>query len=398
MSESQLTAVKCAPASTSSTCEICFEEVKDCAEVPCGHKFCNGCMDCYISEVIQSDIGASREAICCPGVNCKILLEDEFVLKVLTDQQMKEKYYRIITCNFVMNNALIKYCPREKCSNAIKIPEGELSEMFSVCCSCCYWFCFQCQTDAHEPLSCEQAEFWRSLSVADTLSRDWIKNFTKKCPNCMANIEKNGGCMHMTCRHCKHEFCWICLAKWGNHRNCDANQATNAANGPTKFSRRFEHFNGHYQHMREALKKDEKLEAKLAFESEIEFKDRYLKTNFVRHGRETLHLCRLTLMYSYAFEYKWTSFDNRIFIFEQNLTSLENCTQKLYDILNSLSMENILEKQTEVFDGTEVCNKCRQLIINHIREGEAKGWWIEFPIPADYYQGDVEGLLQFDDA
>ena len=31
----------------------------------------------------------------------------------------------------------------------------------------------------------------------------------KKCPSCLRDIEKNGGCMHMTCPYGTH-WCWIC--------------------------------------------------------------------------------------------------------------------------------------------------------------------------------------------
>eukprot|EP01113_Clastostelium_recurvatum_P006888 TRINITY_DN1315_c1_g1_i3.p1 TRINITY_DN1315_c1_g1~~TRINITY_DN1315_c1_g1_i3.p1 ORF type:complete len:226 (+),score=51.79 TRINITY_DN1315_c1_g1_i3:83-760(+) len=44
---------------------------------------------------------------------------------------------------------------------------------------------------------------------------------TKRCPECKSPIEKNGGCMHMTCRPaaggCGHEFCWLCRIPWRDH-------------------------------------------------------------------------------------------------------------------------------------------------------------------------------------
>ena len=42
-------------------------------------------------------------------------------------------------------------------------------------------------------------------------SEKWIKEHTKKCPNCGIVIEKNKGCNHMTCYKCGYEFCWYCL-------------------------------------------------------------------------------------------------------------------------------------------------------------------------------------------
>jgi len=34
----------------------------------------------------------------------------------------------------------------------------------------------------------------------------WVELNTKACPKCSFPIEKNGGCIHMTCK-CGHEFC-----------------------------------------------------------------------------------------------------------------------------------------------------------------------------------------------
>ena len=42
-------------------------------------------------------------------------------------------------------------------------------------------------------------------------SKQFIAKTTKPCPKCNSSIERDGGCRHITCFICKHEFFWCCL-------------------------------------------------------------------------------------------------------------------------------------------------------------------------------------------
>ena len=42
---------------------------------------------------------------------------------------------------------------------------------------------------------------------------------TEPCPKCGAYIHKTGGCSHMKCYKCQHEFCWICNGNHYRHRH-----------------------------------------------------------------------------------------------------------------------------------------------------------------------------------
>jgi hypothetical protein len=57
----------------------------------------------------------------------------------------------------------------------------------------------------------------------------------KPCPKCGVNIEKQGGCDHMTCRKCHHNFCWQCLVPFtpnAQHLDTCPNRRPNVALNP----------------------------------------------------------------------------------------------------------------------------------------------------------------------
>ena len=53
-----------------------------------------------------------------------------------------------------------------------------------------------------------------SLLLAQVESSQWVQENTKACPRCRAATQKNGGCNHITCRACRHEWCWLCSASY----------------------------------------------------------------------------------------------------------------------------------------------------------------------------------------
>uniref|UniRef100_A0A5F9CK12 RING-type domain-containing protein n=1 Tax=Oryctolagus cuniculus TaxID=9986 RepID=A0A5F9CK12_RABIT len=49
----------------------------------------------------------------------------------------------------------------------------------------------------------------RCACADDSEMANYISAHTKDCPKCNIRIEKNGGCNHMQCSKCKHDFCWM---------------------------------------------------------------------------------------------------------------------------------------------------------------------------------------------
>ena len=60
-------------------------------------------------------------------------------------------------------------------------------------------------------------EKWIRKNSAESENLNWILANTKPCPKCKRPIEKNQGCMHMTCSQCRFEFCWLCQGSWQEH-------------------------------------------------------------------------------------------------------------------------------------------------------------------------------------
>lgn len=69
----------------------------------------------------------------------------------------------------------------------------------------------------------KQIKKWREDDKNPVINKLKFGNNYKNCPKCGVIIEKVGGCTHMTCRKCKHEFCWVCLQdSIESHISCDS--------------------------------------------------------------------------------------------------------------------------------------------------------------------------------
>ncbi|KAL8154524.1 hypothetical protein AgCh_000040 [Apium graveolens] len=111
---------------------------------------------------------------------------------------------------------MFKWCPAPGCDCAVEFDVGSGSH--DVSCLCSYSFCWNCTEEAHRPVDCETVAKWILKNTAESENMYWILANSKPCPKCKRPIEKNQGCMHMTCTPpCKFEFCWLCLGVWSDH-------------------------------------------------------------------------------------------------------------------------------------------------------------------------------------
>lgn len=196
-------------------CGICFDyylrsRMKAAA---CGHHFCSACWIGYIHTSINDGPGCLT--LRCPDPSCSAAVGEDMVLSLVSDED-RAKYTRYLLRSYVEDNRKTKWCPAPGCEYGVDFVMG--SGPYDVTCKCAYNFCWNCCEEAHRPVDCETVEKWILKNSAESENMNWILANSKPCPKCKRPIEKNQGCMHITCTPpCKFEFCWLCLGAWSEH-------------------------------------------------------------------------------------------------------------------------------------------------------------------------------------
>ncbi|KAF9677000.1 hypothetical protein SADUNF_Sadunf08G0061800 [Salix dunnii] len=197
------------------TCGICFEIYPSdrLRAAVCGHPFCNSCWAGYISTAINDGPGCLM--LRCPDPSCNAAVGQDMI-NALTSDEDRDKYSRYFIRSYIEDNRKTKWCPAPGCDYAVDFIVG--SGSFDVICRCAYCFCWNCTEEAHRPVDCSTVAKWILKNSAESENMNWILANSKPCPKCKRPIEKNQGCMHITCTPpCKFEFCWLCLGAWSDH-------------------------------------------------------------------------------------------------------------------------------------------------------------------------------------
>ena len=187
------------------TCPICGDLIENNKNNvikldKCGDEYCINCWYNYI----QSKIEEGYVNIKCMNYDCQEILNKEFILKIIKDNdKLIKKYDKFSKKLEILNNPNKKFCPYKNCdSYGEKIDNNKYIK-----CKNGHKFCFICLKEWHGNKPCEKKE--------DEEINKWKKDkILKKCPNCKIWTEKNEGCNHMTCAECKYQWCWLCNQKY----------------------------------------------------------------------------------------------------------------------------------------------------------------------------------------
>ena len=105
------------------------------------------------------------------------------------DQILLEKYKKFKDQLEILDHPERKWCIRPDCPHYVEIDLEQKTN--KVVCKCGQIMCFVCANAWHEGMTCLQA--------ADKDYQKYEeKVVVKQCPKCLAKIEKNEGCNHMT--------------------------------------------------------------------------------------------------------------------------------------------------------------------------------------------------------
>jgi hypothetical protein len=174
-------------------CKICLENnslddaqhVLSCTDC---HNFCHQCLAGYV----RSQINDGIVKIICPEEHCDaVFTVDE--IKSLVSSDVCERFLRF---QFIKNNPDYRECSRCNISLLYPTPSSELDSSNCVlqCSICNSRICFF-HGDSHPSEDCKV--YMKRVSSAERAANNIVRRTTRRCPQCKAPTEKNGGCNHM---------------------------------------------------------------------------------------------------------------------------------------------------------------------------------------------------------
>ncbi|KAJ7490840.1 hypothetical protein FB451DRAFT_1221226 [Mycena latifolia] len=208
-----------AESSADDTCPVCFCGVEEPVKLECGHFYCRDCLQHYLRPSAQDPGFSPRSCLAevegkVPGTTapCGLGIAYNIIRSLLTSAEEDDILRTSFFAHINGHPIDFCYCPSPDCEMVYR-PSGVGSSF--QCPSCLIQICPACKVEYHEGISC--AEHQDNLTGGLAALAKWReKNGVKQCPNCHVDIEKNGGCNHMTCFFCKTHICWICLKTFSN--------------------------------------------------------------------------------------------------------------------------------------------------------------------------------------
>ncbi|XP_017323872.2 E3 ubiquitin-protein ligase ARIH2 isoform X2 [Ictalurus punctatus] len=313
-------------------CGVCLQFVRRDAllSLPCQHSFCKSCWEQHCTVLVKDGIGVG---ISCMAQDCSLQMPEDFVLPLLPNEELKDKYRRYLFRDYVESHFQLQLCPGADCPIVIKVQEPRARRV--QCSRCDEVFCFKCRQMYHAPTDCATIRKWLTKCADDSETANYISAHTKDCPKCNICIEKNGGCNHMQCSKCKHDFCWMCLGDWKTHGSeyyecsrykenpdiVNQSQQAQAREALKKYLFYFERWENHNKSLQLEAQTYQRIQEKI-HERVMNNLGTWIDWQYMQNAAKLLAKCRYTLQYTYPYAYYMES-GPRKKLFEYQQAQLE---------------------------------------------------------------------------
>lgn len=186
---------------TTEVCGICLETIEaDMWACPLMHAFCATCLISYLEVQLQQQRQHAVISIVCPEHRCTQEVPTSVLHMLLSDSQVAA----INRSAVLAREKNIRECPR--CFTVV--PRVDAAHQLE-CPQCSTIFCYVHGLE-HDERTCRGVlpSPWQRIKTTC-----WTLMNTRTCPKCRRQLQKNGGCDHVTCL-CGHEICWKCGGNW----------------------------------------------------------------------------------------------------------------------------------------------------------------------------------------
>ncbi|XP_030626290.1 cullin-9 isoform X1 [Chanos chanos] len=328
------------PPSPTSQCPVCLVsqsgESDPAPTLCCMHYCCRSCWQEYLTARIEQNLVMNCN---CPITDCRAQPTSQFFYNILTDKDTIAKYENALLRGYVECCSNLTWCTNPQGCDQILCKENIGS--MGTCSKCCWSSCFSCNfPEAHYPASCSHMSQWmddggyyEGMSM-EAQSKHLAKLISKRCPSCQAQIEKNEGCLHMTCAKCNHGFCWRCLKPWKpthkDYYNCSA-MVSKAARQEKKFQDYNERCTFHNQAKDFAINLENKV-------SSINEALQMKSLTFVIDACKILAQSRKVLAYSCVYSY-YNQDTEKMDVMEQQTEALDLHTNALQILLEETLLQ-----------------------------------------------------------
>ncbi|CAH1391608.1 unnamed protein product [Nezara viridula] len=216
-------------------CQLCagkYSVKQMISMLECEHRCCLECANNYFTLQITE---RSINDCTCPFCNEPDIfqLEEEKVLtyfsnldillKGLVKENVHELFQRKLRDRTLMQDPNFKWCI--KCSSGYIANPRQKRLMCPDCKAVTCAKCMKPWEKEHETMSCEEYQAWLQENDPENQLAQHLDENGVTCPNCKSKyLLAKGGCMHLICPHCKHEFCSGCSKPFLMGKKCSLSE------------------------------------------------------------------------------------------------------------------------------------------------------------------------------